>query len=140
MANEEDETKSEEEWYTIEEAAGYLDISEPTLYRWMRDGKISYYKVGNSTRFKKHNLDMVAEKIVSEAEGELAANKCAVCGHADLVEGTIQSMGRVYFRPADVGFFTFQEPMIEISAVACPVCGHIQSRADTEKLNDVMDS
>ncbi len=135
---EQTEEQPSEDWFTIQEAAEYLDVSEPTLYRWMRDGKISYYKVGDSTRFKKHNLDMVAEKKVSEAEGELAANRCAVCGHADLSEGTIQSTGRVYFRPGDVDFFTFQEPMVEIRAFACPMCGHIQTRVDTDKLNDLI--
>ena len=29
-------------WYFIGDAADYLDVGEPTLYRWMREGKITY--------------------------------------------------------------------------------------------------
>ena len=32
-------------WYSIKEAAEYLDVGEPTLFRWMREGKITYRKV-----------------------------------------------------------------------------------------------
>ncbi|MBV9215996.1 MAG: helix-turn-helix domain-containing protein, partial [Acidobacteria bacterium] len=49
------------EWYSIKEAAKYLNVGEPTLYRWMRDGKITYRKVGDSTRFLKQDLDAVVE-------------------------------------------------------------------------------
>src|SRR5262245_32333444 len=38
-------------WYSIREAAEYLDVGEPTIYRWMREGKITFRKVGDSTRF-----------------------------------------------------------------------------------------
>ena len=44
-------------WFTIREAAEYLAIGEPTLYRWMRDGKITFRKIGDSTRFLKEDLD-----------------------------------------------------------------------------------
>ena len=30
-------------WYSIKEAAEYLEIGEPTLYRWMRDRKITFH-------------------------------------------------------------------------------------------------
>ena len=25
-------------WFSVKEAAEFLDVGEPTLYRWMRDG------------------------------------------------------------------------------------------------------
>ena len=49
MENNDQSTKKK--WYSIGEAAEYLDVGEPTLYRWMRDGKITFRKVGDSTRF-----------------------------------------------------------------------------------------
>ncbi len=30
------------EWFTIKDAAAYLEIGEPTIYRWMRDGQMTY--------------------------------------------------------------------------------------------------
>lgn len=126
------------DWFSIKEACEYLGISEPTLFRWMKAGKVSYYKVGNGTRFKKGNLDMVAEKKVSETEGELASQKCAVCGNAGLVEGRIQGTGRTYFRPSKPKFLTLTEPMIAVDASMCPVCGYVQLRGDTAKLGKVM--
>ena len=43
-----DATVTKQKWYSIREAAEYLDVGEPTLYRWMREGKITYRKVGDS--------------------------------------------------------------------------------------------
>jgi len=48
-------------WYSIQEAAEYLDVGEPTLYRWMREGKITFRKVGDSTRFWQEDLDAVMQ-------------------------------------------------------------------------------
>ena len=47
------------DWYSIKEAVDYLKSGEPTLYRWMRDCKITFRKVGDSTRFLKEDLDSV---------------------------------------------------------------------------------
>ena len=33
-------TATKPKWFSIREAAEYLDVGEPTLYRWMRDGKL----------------------------------------------------------------------------------------------------
>ena len=122
------------DWFSIPEACEYLEISEPTLFRWMKKNKISYYKVGNATRFKKHNLDMVAEKKVSSREGEIAAQKCAVCGNTGLVRGRVRSTGKIYFQPEKTRFFSLHESLISVQAVACRACGHIQLRADTGRL------
>ena len=57
-------------WYSIRMAAEYLDVGEPTLYRWMREGKITYRKVGDSTRFWQEDLDAVMEVFHSDKEVE----------------------------------------------------------------------
>jgi excisionase family DNA binding protein len=44
-------------WYTIREAAEYLSVGEQTIYRWMREGKLTYRKIGDSTRFLRRDLD-----------------------------------------------------------------------------------
>ena len=42
---------------TLEEAAQYLKIAKPTLYRLLEDGKIPAFKVGNQWRFTKELID-----------------------------------------------------------------------------------
>ena len=121
-------------WYSIPEAAQYLKVSEPTVFRWMRKGLLSFYKVGGSTRFSQDGLDAVAEKRTGRKEAEAAAGKCAACGHGTLIAGRMQGTGRLYFRPAKAKFWTLQEPLVEVKALTCPACGHIQLHADTAKL------
>ncbi|WP_160164665.1 helix-turn-helix domain-containing protein, partial [Pedosphaera parvula] len=85
-------------WYSIKEAAEYLDVGEPTLYRWMRDGKITYRKVGDSTRFWQEDLDAVMEVFHSAKDVDRAREVCPICRHDELVEGKVQSTGLNYFR------------------------------------------
>ena len=51
---------------TAEEAALYLKISLPTLYRYMRRGELPCFKVGNRWRFKKSMLDAWMEKQIKK--------------------------------------------------------------------------
>ena len=62
------ETPKKTKWYAIGEAAEYLDVGEPTLYRWMREGKITFRKVGDSTRFWQEDLDIAPEEMTSRLE------------------------------------------------------------------------
>lgn len=50
-------------WMTVEEAMAYLKVSRPTLYRFMAEGKVKYYKLaGTGTRrFRKEDLDALLE-------------------------------------------------------------------------------
>lgn len=121
-------------WYSIREAADYLQISQPTMFRWMKQGTISFYKVGGSTRFSQQNLDDVIEKQTSMKEAASVAGRCAACGHSILVEGRVQGTGRLYFRPDKTRFWTFEEAMVPILAKTCTACGYIQMHADTGKL------
>jgi ribosomal protein S27AE len=104
----------------------------------MRDGKVSFFKFGGSTRFKRENLDMVARKVTAKEEGAATTQRCAACGHGFLVAGDVRSTGRLYFQPRKTKFFVLSDSMILTEARACPVCGHVQLVADTEKLAKLM--
>jgi excisionase family DNA binding protein len=121
-------------WYTIKDAAGYLAVSEQTIYRWMREGAISYHKIGDSTRFLREDLDGVVDKHVSYKEASVVVERCQRCGHAELVDGRILSTGQIYFAPKKTKFFTFRTGSVGTSARVCPRCGYVNLYADVEKL------
>ena len=122
------------EWYSIPQAAEYLRISEPTIFRWMRDGTLSFYKVGKSTRFSKDVLDAAVEKTTSRKEAAAAQGRCASCGHTTLVPGRLQGAGKLYFKPAKSKFWVAAHSLVPTTARACAACGFMQLHADTEKL------
>ncbi|MGE4159252.1 MAG: helix-turn-helix domain-containing protein [Planctomycetota bacterium] len=124
--------------YSIPEAAKYLKVSEPTLYRWMKDGTLSYFKVGRRTFFKRENLDALGVQHTSVLEVERKKNLCTHCGHGHMVEGRIQSTGKIYFRPKDTKFLTLKDPNINIEAMVCEACGFMKLVADTAKLKELM--
>ena len=126
------------EWLTVKEAADYLKVSEQTIFRWMRSGKVSFFKFGASTRFRRSSLDLVAEKVTGEAEGEQALSRCGACGHSRLIPGRLRSTGRIYFQVGRARFFVLSENMVPVKAQSCPACGHIQLFADAEKLNSLL--
>ena len=121
-------------WFSVREAAEYLGISIPTVFRWMKSGMLSFYKVGNSTRFSQESLDALVKKTTGQTEAEAARGRCASCGHAVLVEGRLQGTGRLYFRPEGVSFWTLAEAVAETIAKTCAACGYIQLHADTAKI------
>ena len=122
------------DWLTIQEAADHLKVSKPTIYRWMRGGRLTFYKMGNSTRFRRDHVDAIASKRTSQDEAEQTKRKCAVCGNEDFVVGRIRSTGRVYFQPEKTKFFTRTDSFVPTDAIACTACGHINLFADPEKL------
>jgi len=124
-------------WYTIKDAATYLAVSEQTIYRWMREGSISYHKIGDSTRFLKEDLDGVVDKHVSYKEASAVEERCERCGHADLVDGRILSTGHIYFAPKKTKFLTFRTGSVATTAKVCPRCGYINLYADVEKLKKI---
>ena len=74
MAQEAEEHQTKvRRWYTVQEAAEYLGVSQPTIFRWMKDGQLSFYKIGGSTRFVREGLDAVIEKTTGSKEAEGAA-------------------------------------------------------------------
>ena len=121
-------------WYSVKDAADYLDVSHPTIFRWMKEGTLSFYKVGGSTRFSKEGLDAIIEKTTGSKEAEAAAGRCAACGHNFLLEGHLQGTGRLYFVPRKTKFWIFADSMVGLRARVCTACGFIQLHADVVKL------
>ena len=122
------------QWFSVRDAAKYLGVSQPTIFRWMKEGTLSFYKVGGSTRFSQEGLDAIIEKTTGLKEAEIAAARCAACGHSVLIAGRLRGAGRLYFRPDKPRFWTLTEAMVPTDARVCAACGYIQLHADTEKL------
>lgn len=133
------EEKTSPQWFSIKEAADYLSIGEPTLYRWMRDGKITYRKVGDSTRFLKADLDAVIEVHPSEKELVKVGLTCPACNHDEMVEGRLESTGRSYFVPKKTKFWTLKDSNVMTHARMCSRCGLVMLFGDTEKLNALIE-
>jgi excisionase family DNA binding protein len=130
--------KKETKWFTIKEAANYLSIGEPTLYRWMRDGKITYRKIGDSTRFLQEDLDSFVQVFPSKKDSEKVRKYCPICHSDETVEGVFRSTGLNYFKVSKAKFWTIKDSNIKTSAVMCTQCGAITHFGDFEKLNDLL--
>src|SRR5258708_6085736 len=46
-------------WMTLDQAAEHLQVSKPTLHRWVREGKLAVYDLpsGGGRRFRRQDLD-----------------------------------------------------------------------------------
>ena len=51
------------EMMNIEEVANYLKMSERAIYEWVKNNKIPAFKLGNTWRFKKNEIDGWMESI-----------------------------------------------------------------------------
>ncbi len=131
---ESNEQMNKPKWYSIGEAAQYLDVGEPTLYRWMREGKITYRKVGDSTRFWQEDLDSVMQVFHSAKDATKARETCPVCNHDELVEGKVQGTGLNYFVPSKARFWTLKDSYVGTTVRMCTRCGAIVWFGDTAKL------
>lgn len=47
----------QEEYVTIKEAADHLRVSLRSIYRWLDEGKLKYFRAGRSTRILLSELD-----------------------------------------------------------------------------------
>ncbi len=123
-------------WFSIKDAANYLSVGEPTIYRWMREGRITFRKVGDSTRFLQTDLDAMVEVHPSEKDAHIVHEFCPVCHNDEMVEGQLQSTGLVYFRPLhkDTKFWTLQPADVNTTARMCTHCGAVTLFGDTAKL------
>lgn len=134
MNNDQSHLPAKPSWFSTKDAAEYLDVGEPTLFRWMRDGKITYRKVGDSTRFFKEDLDAVMEVFHSEKDRENVKKVCAYCHGTNLVEGVFRTTGLNYFQPKKTKFWTLKASNIETQAFMCADCGAISLFGDKQKL------
>jgi excisionase family DNA binding protein len=48
---------------TLREASEYLGVSQDTLYKYLSQGRVPAFKLGNRWRFKKDLLDRWMEKV-----------------------------------------------------------------------------
>ena len=127
-------------WYTIKEAAKYLSIGEPTLYRWMRDGKITFRKIGDSTRFLREDLDSFVQVFPSDKDIEKVKQICPVCHNSNLVKGVFRTTGLNYFKPDKAKFWSMKDSNIKTEAMMCLQCGAITHFGDVKKMNTLVDS
>ncbi len=130
--------KEKSKWFTIKEAAKYLSIGEPTLYRWMRDGKITFRKVGDSTRFLLEDLDSFVQIFPSKKDAEKVKERCFVCHSTDIVKGIFRTTGLNYFRPHKSKSWAIKDANIKTHAMICVHCGAISLFADKEKMQSLM--
>lgn len=47
---------------TLQDVAEYLQIKERTIYSWVQNGKIPGFKLGNTWRFKREDIDLWIEE------------------------------------------------------------------------------
>ena len=127
-------------WFGIKEAADYLDIGEPTLYRWMREGQITFRKVGDSTRFLQEDLDAAIKVFRSRRDLEKVRGSCAVCQEKDLVPGFVQSTGRLYFKLKEAKFWTLKENSVPTEARLCRRCGAISFFGDLAAVEELIEA
>ena len=48
----------DEKLMTIQDVAEYLQIKERTIYSWVQNGKIPGFKIGNTWRFEREDIDL----------------------------------------------------------------------------------
>ena len=65
-------------------------------------------------------------------------SQCLWCESERLVEGRLQSTGKVYFRPAETKFFVIGDSLANVQARVCVDCGYVDLYADTEKLKKLV--
>jgi excisionase family DNA binding protein len=53
-----------QQWFTIEQAAEYLQVSKAAVYKWVRQGLLAYYELpsGRGRRFRRDDLDHLLQR------------------------------------------------------------------------------
>ena len=64
-----------QEWYTIDESAGYLRVSRRTVYQHINDGQLAAYRVGTGghRRFRRDDLERLMSPEDSESVDAMTA-------------------------------------------------------------------
>jgi len=58
----------EKKLLTIKEACEYLNLSRATIYKLIKEGKLTPIKIGRSTRLDKSDLDAFVESMKKETK------------------------------------------------------------------------
>jgi excisionase family DNA binding protein len=53
---------------TTEDVEEFFQVSTSTVYRWVSDGKLPAYKVGGVRRYKREDVEALAEPIEPKAD------------------------------------------------------------------------
>ena len=145
--------ENDSKWLTVKEAALYLKVSQMTLFRWMKSGKLKHYKMGNAVRLLSEDLDAIAEprgekktssaasdqkpstpQNTTESPSKEDQQSCLMCGSQDLIDGRLQSTGVVQFRPDKTKFWAWTESNVPMKTKMCTTCGFLHQFADTDKM------
>ena len=72
-----------EEWLTLEEAAAYLKVAKPTVYRFCSEGSLPFYKLAGTgqRRFKRADLDALFVPGRPERTGDRPGERGAAEGN-----------------------------------------------------------
>lgn len=127
-------SRTKPNWFSIKEAADYLDVGEPTIYRWMREKRLTFRKVGDSTRFLREDLEAMIQIHPAEGDVERATQFCPICHGTELVNGRLRSTGLLYFHPDKTRFWTFHGSNIPVQSRMCTSCGAIFLAGETSGL------
>jgi excisionase family DNA binding protein len=57
------------EWMTTEDVEDFFQVSTSTVYRWVSDGKLPAYKVGGVRRYRREDVEALAQPIEPQGEG-----------------------------------------------------------------------
>jgi excisionase family DNA binding protein len=54
---------SDQQWFTLEQAAGRLQVTKQTVYNWINLGILAYYELptGRGRRFRRDDLDRLLQ-------------------------------------------------------------------------------
>jgi excisionase family DNA binding protein len=58
--------KKEQEFYLVEELAQELRVSNMTIYRYIKAGKINAHKIGKEFRISKEEFNSFLEKVKTQ--------------------------------------------------------------------------
>lgn len=62
-------TFGDRQWLSAPEAAEYLGVAVSTLYRWRKQGRIRFYRLGERvSRIKREDLDALAQPQLSDEQ------------------------------------------------------------------------
>jgi excisionase family DNA binding protein len=54
----------QQQWFTLEQAAGHLQVSKAAIYKWIREGRLAYYELpsGRGRRVRREDLDGLLQR------------------------------------------------------------------------------